>query len=451
MRFLSVIYSLAIFLFAAIVFFAWSTVSAQTPIQELRAKEYCARGWYDGCQDYWYEKSAAVDQVMTGFKKSIDAKPTAFGLRQVEQYDKNFSLLQEQYDGMWMGVFVAYIRDYFKEWIAEYELDLQSIYVPISAVSQPSGSLDALVLRRMIVGKLVEKWFNSFNSSPRPTWANGLLTADDAMQYSLGTTLYSNDSLDMYISQLSLKTGQEELMIRPELWTTWENIHLFKSTDDLKSLWYEVVSHRSRFNYDEAYRRTNIATAFAKIGHIRVLNPGQSFSFLDESQFDPSAQANYEYGKVIFLDEEVDDYGGWLCGASTAIYQGIVTNTALSRPALRNHSKRYTSLYTATIDGQKISTPGIDSTIYSRSLDLVLKNTATYPIVLVMNYDGTYQSEEEVFTLGRASDKWNVTYISKYPYQTSIMKNGKSQSITGTCYVWNINGQNKESCYKEVH
>lgn len=120
---------------------------------------------------------------------------------------------------------------------------------------------------------------------------------------------------------------------------------------------------------------------------MRVLNPGDEISFMQDSNFDPGAQQLYQDGFVIFLDEEVEDYGGGLCGGSTAIYQGIVTNKSLSRPALRNHSKRYHHLYDATIDGELISTPGIDSTIYSNSLDLRLRNTANHPIILVLNYE----------------------------------------------------------------
>jgi len=58
---------------------------------------------------------------------------------------------------------------------------------------------------------------------------------------------------------------------------------------------------------------------------------------------------------------------------------------------MRNHSKRYKNLYTATIDGERQALPGVDATIYSPSLDLVLTNTKSYPIILAMNYDGTYK------------------------------------------------------------
>jgi vancomycin resistance protein YoaR len=43
--------------------------------------------------------------------------------------------------------------------------------------------------------------------------------------------------------------------------------------------------------------------------------------------------------------------------------------------------------------------PGIDSTIYSPNLDLKVTNTASYPILMVMNYDGEYGATEEIFTM----------------------------------------------------
>ena len=434
------------------VLYVWSTdTHAQSIEQQQRASKFCSVRSYEWCDLYRFEMSAAVDKIMTAYKPRLDKKPTAFAIRDVEKMNTQFKQM-EALDTEWgMAVFLAYIRSYFDVWLVEYAVALETIEIPSSFVRDESWSIDILELRRAIIRELVDEWFDKFKSKPLSVWADSLLTADDAMNYSLNTTIYAQDDLDAYIAGLAISSDVQEFKITSDVRKNRSDIVLFKSTQDLQSLWYEVSSHRSRFNYDEAYRRTNIATAFSKIGHIRVLNPGQKFSFLEESQFDPSAQAIYQNGKVIFLDEEVDDYGGGLCGASTAIYQGIVTNKSLDRPALRNHSKWYTSLYTATIDGEKISMPGIDSTIYSRSLDLVLENTATYPIILVMNYDGAYQSEEEVFTLGRAGDRWNITYVSQYPYQTSIMKDWKSKKITWTCYLWNINGENKESCYKEVH
>jgi hypothetical protein len=42
---------------------------------------------------------------------------------------------------------------------------------------------------------------------------------------------------------------------------------------------------------------------------------------LRDSNFDNDSQQLYRYGKAIFLDEEIDAYGGGLCGGSTALYQ----------------------------------------------------------------------------------------------------------------------------------
>ncbi len=86
-------------------------------------------------------------------------------------------------------------------------------------------------------------------------------------------------------------------------------MYLFKNTEDLQALGYEVVSHRTRTNTDAGYRRKNIATAFSEIGHVRVLNPGDEISYMEDSNFDPYEQKLYEEGFVIFLDEEVEDYG----------------------------------------------------------------------------------------------------------------------------------------------
>jgi vancomycin resistance protein YoaR len=50
-------------------------------------------------------------------------------------------------------------------------------------------------------------------------------------------------------------------------------------------------------------------------------------------------------------------YAGGLCGASTALYQGILTNTALEVTERYPHTKRYTDLYDSVIDGKSINVP----------------------------------------------------------------------------------------------
>jgi vancomycin resistance protein YoaR len=151
------------------------------------------------------------------------------------------------------------------------------------------------------------------------------------------------------------------------------------------------------------------------------------------------------------LDEEIDAYGGGLCGGSTALYQWAFLNQALEFEK-RNHSKRYTSLYTATINGEKQSTPGIDSTIYSPSLDLTITNTASYPIIIVANYDGTYQWVEEIFTMSpRSTDQWTYGFVQSRPRSYTLSTaDGQWRAVTGWCYEWEINGELSTRCYREV-
>lgn len=209
---------------------------------------------------------------------------------------------------------------------------------------------------------------------------------------------------------------------------------LRKNTADLEALGYQVVSSRYRTNYDAAYRRHNIITAFKFLGHIRVLNPGESIRYLKDAQFDERGRKNYKNGLAIVSNDEISVYGGGICGGSTAAYQGFLTNTALDLGA-RNHSRWFSDLYTATINGKKITTPGIDATVYARSLELVVKNISDHPVVLIMNYNGQRGGIEEIMTLGLESDKGSLEFVGK----------------KGSCYTRKINGKNKTSCYKEIH
>jgi hypothetical protein len=219
-------------------------------------------------------------------------------------------------------------------------------------------------------------------------------------------------------------------------------------------LWYEIISHRTRVNKDASYRRENIARAFSHIGHVRVLNPWQTISYLIDSEFDPEEQVKYLEWKAIFLDEEVDEYGWWLCGGSTAIYQWSFLNTWLEFVS-RNHSKWYSSLYTATINGQEQQVPGIDSTIYAPYLDLKLTNKRTYPILVVMNYDGSLGWTEEVLTLSpNKNDRWTY-YVSEVTPRTFQLRQWWAlwtwtRSVLWWCYTRYVHGEEKVSCYKEI-
>jgi hypothetical protein len=157
-----------------------------------------------------------------------------------------------------------------------------------------------------------------------------------------------------------------------------------------------------------------------------------------DAQYDGLKQENYVEGYAIIEWEEEKDYGWWMCGASTAIYQWILTNAWLQVTKLRNHSKRYSNLYTAYINHEKVETPWIDSAVYYGQIDLTMKNITPNPIILVMNYDGSWWWQEEVFTLSLWAHKWAFEFISWERWHD------------WWCYSRLINGKKETSCYKEI-
>jgi vancomycin resistance protein YoaR len=146
-----------------------------------------------------------------------------------------------------------------------------------------------------------------------------------------------------------------------------------------------------------------------------------------------------------------------MCWASTAIYQWILTNSWLKVTKLRNHSKWFSNLYTATINHKRISTPWIDSAVYHGQIDLSMSNISPYPIVLVMNYDWSYGWAEEVFTLSLAPTKWAFSFVQWWKQRRTeeVEDPNWSWTISTTvnawwCYTRLINGEKQTSCYKEV-
>lgn len=307
-------------------------------------------------------------------------------------------------------------------------------------------------VKQFFVQQLVRFNFPRFATRPYVGGTDHITTTWwDWTQYAVNTSVPVADALDRDIIQgLEAWQAGDEFIIGPDVWTEYFDINLFRTIDDLNSLWYQVVSHRTRINRDEEYRRKNIATAFNHIGAVRIINPWETFAYLDQIQFDAWSQWLYLSGKVIFLDEEVDQYWWGLCGWSTALYQGTVLNTWLSF-STRNHSKRYTSLYTAEINGERISTPGIDSTIYYPYLDLAITNIADYPIILVSNYNGLYDAKEEVFTLWYPTERGSAVFVSKEKKIFELQKKWWwTRESMWACYTWNINDELVKRCYKEI-
>ncbi len=347
-------------------------------------------------------------------------------------------------------------------WSTQTPLANNTINKPYVIVSRSSWEWKPLkeahhAIRLSLIKQILFDQVVSFVDSPYAAWnANFALTVRSGS--AVATDIDAYDDLDLIIDNALVRiwswtepltfTKKDLLALRP--------IYLWKTTDDLKELWFEVVSSRYRVNKDPAYRRHNIVTAFKYLWHIKVLNPGAHFTFLGSIQYDESKRVNYKEWLAIVDDEEIPVYGWGICGGSTAAYQWVVTNTALSIK-WRNHSKRFTNLYTATINGTKISTPGIDATVFAGSTDLTITNTSDHPIIIALNFNGSYGGVEEVLSLWQPQDRWSLEYkwyssstrnVTKKDPKT---KRKYTEKVKTSCYTRSINGKNKTSCYKEIH
>ncbi len=217
------------------------------------------------------------------------------------------------------------------------------------------------------------------------------------------------------------------------------SIFLFRNEQDLRDLWYELVSRKSRINTDPDYRRRNIMAAFHNIGNVRLVMPGETFSTLRELHYNPGMwEFMYMSGYAILWAGVKLVYGGWLCGVATALFQGSLTNLWLSRIQYRPHSIYYRNLYEAEINGITITEPWLDATIFSPVIDLKLQNILDYPIILVFAFDGKSWSPEQVFTIAKEQDKWTFEYIGTY-------KKGWAK-----CFTRKVNGTNMTNCYSKI-
>ncbi len=319
-------------------------------------------------------------------------------------------------------------------------------------------------LRKIVMQQLMDSWFDRFVTQPYTnndtdkyiTTSDGTMSGDLVVE-DLGDV---SDALDDYISMIISRSDAEQTLkdinktsvhITSAVYDQRSALYLFQDAQDLVEQWYTIVSHRARTNTDPGYRRHNISTAFAEFGHVRVLAPGEKVKFLDEIGYDPVEWEKYMEWYVIVQDEEQPEYGGGLCGASTALYQWVLTNTALAPTEWRAHTKRYGDLYNAKINDEYVSVPGIDSTIYDGHIDFELTNTAPYPIVLVLNYDWSYGGIEEVFSLAKSQDIWSYNLKTQRKNSSTIYVDGKPKNVKWGCYVWEVNGEERQSCYKEVH
>lgn len=218
-----------------------------------------------------------------------------------------------------------------------------------------------------------------------------------------------------------------------------QNVYLFKNEKDIKALWYVVSSYRTRINNDAVWRKDNIAISYRNMGNVRVLNTQQQISFMDEIHYD--AQANdWKRDTVsgLAIMWGVTSVKGWgICGASRGINAAIITNKAFDIITRYNHTRTWKYLYQNIINGKEYRLPGLDVAVYRMGggqKDFVFKNIRTYPVVLVMNYDGTTWWQEELFVLSHESDRGELEYIGK----------------KGNCYSWEANSESFKSCYNSV-
>jgi hypothetical protein len=302
-------------------------------------------------------------------------------------------------------------------------------------------------IRLLILKTMISKWFSGFIPTPFTDGNNkiGLLFNTGFVDFVLLEDITQKDVLDnliinkliQYKNKISHSIPTNGLTITQQEYENLHDIYLFKSNEDLYKLWYEVVSYRYRTSHDAAYRRYNISLAFSMLGNIRIINPHETFSFQNTIRNVDQANLwwNFKVWFAIVGGVNVPLYWWGLCGASTAFYQWVLTNTAIEITERYPHTKRYANLYDSVVNWQVINTPGLDSTVFFPTRDIQVTNIRDYPLIVVMNYDGSIGWLEEAFSLAKITDKWTLQY----------------KWSTKKCYVREINGTDVSSCYQRIY
>lgn len=345
-------------------------------------------------------------------------------------------------------------------------LDPRNIYISAETIQKMyfTTSWDNVIhdyIRKYIISQMMENKFNKFEVHPNFGFSSIYLKypkeKNAKMDFAVAINAKNKDTLDKYISNYTDKyknytseqkfdpSNFENFVLFYDDYKKRSNIYLFKNEKEIRNLWYVLTSYRTRTNNDTEYRRYNIKTAFYYFGNIRVINPGETVYYMEEINYDPRAMKNYMSWLSIVNDNEIPTYGGWLCGSSTAIYQWILSNKWLSIKS-RSHSKWRDSLYSANIDGQYVSSPWLDSTIYNSKYDFVITNNTKYPIIIVSNFDGKKWSQEQNFTISKSENIWWYYKAKKNQIVTK-----KSAKWNYKCYSWVINNKAKSSCYKTIN
>ncbi len=302
-------------------------------------------------------------------------------------------------------------------------------------------------VRITIMRSLIDQGYMNFNNEP---YQEGNLAINiQTWDFHVIRDISENDTLDVILHGIlsgfatdfeNIKTYGDYMDFKSigitleeysQLWT----LFLFKNEQDLRDLWYELISWKIRENVDKEYRRYNIMTAFKNIGNVRLIMPNETFNLTDEIRYTPyNGNSMYVSGYATIWAGVRWVYGGGLCGVSTAIYQGMLTNRGFQLLQYIPHSTYYRDLFNAEINGIRVSTPGLDATIYAPRYNLQYKNIRDYPIILVLNFRWGESDPEQVFTLSKAQDKWTFEFVWR----------------RGMCYTWKINEENRTSCYNYI-
>jgi len=216
-----------------------------------------------------------------------------------------------------------------------------------------------------------------------------------------------------------------------------QKVYLFKNEQDLRDLDYVVSSYRTRTNNDQPGRQSNIMISYRNIGNTRVINPQQKISFMDEIFLEKKEYTkDLAYGRANIWGI-VKVKGGGICGGARGIHTTILPNKAFKIIDKKNHTRTYKNLYQNTINGEESRIPGLDVAVYALAgakKDFIFQNIRDYPVILVMNYDGTPGHEEEVFVLSKKKDRGYLKFLNKE-------KN---------CYHRENNGKQRKSCYGAI-
>lgn len=171
------------------------------------------------------------------------------------------------------------------------------------------------------------------------------------------------------------------------------------STDQVNNLGIKelIASGTSLFQHSVQNRIFNITLAATRLNGI-LIPPGEVFSF-NKALGDISAFTGYKQGYIIQNGRTVLGDGGGVCQVSTTLFRAAL-NAGL--PIIERHAHAYRPVY-YELD----SSPGLDATIYSPSVDFKFKNDTNSHMLVITEIDP--EVERLTFLLYGTKDNRKVT------------------------------------------